>query len=715
MFPDLTRRLRKAARTPLPVLAARLTRPPINLGRALWAEKVGFKIIPVPKAQMDEALGRLDLVFPWRGSIQLREWLLRDRPFRQWLAERAEQALEHRTDLLGAQGADLGSPVDWHRDYQTGKVWPKTHFSRINFAALDDPCDVKRCWDLSRAYHWVWLAQSHWLEDRAAAAREICEQWRGWLEANPPEIGVNWGNAMEVGLRVVSWCWVLALLKGSPALSPELLGLILGDVAAQARYMEKHLEFGSQGLNSNHLLGDYLGLTLAGIVLAAHPSASRWRQIGLEGLWRELERQVYADGVDYEQASEYHRFISEMFLFGAIIARRAGMPPPPEAMQRIESMLDYSLHLTRPDGLTDSLGDGDDGRVFWLNQRMPRDHRGLLALGAVIFQRGDFKWVAGEAPPAEVAWVLGPQGLRDYRQLAAAEPGDTCKAFPQGGTYVSRTGWDAGATMVVADAGYLGMGPTGTGSHGHADTLSFTFFAQGRPWLVDPGTYVYTSDPAWRNAFRGTRMHNGLTIDGQDICSFSPGLFSWAGVCHPKVRQWSNGENWILLEAEHDGYARLEDGLVHRRLLALYKKLPLLVVWDRVQGKGPRLVERWFQLGPGVRLQTRPAPWGTWCGPREEESRAPALWAWRHPAEQTAIYHGDQEARLGWHSDGYGRKEPACTIRLTGERQRLPWEGLVVVTASGLAPHELRHLSGLEELPSGVRLAWSFGQSDAGQ
>ncbi len=57
-------------------------------------------------------------------------------------------------------------------------------------------------------------------------------------------------------------------------------------------------------------------------------------------------------------------------------------------------MLEVILYLTGPDGCVPQIGDNDDGRLLILSgyPEWPRhDHRYLLALGAVLFHRGDFK------------------------------------------------------------------------------------------------------------------------------------------------------------------------------------------------------------------------------------------------------------------------------------------------------------------------------------
>ena len=60
--------------------------------------------------------------------------------------------------------------------------------------------------------------------------------------------------------------------------------------------------------------------------------------------------------------------------------------------------------------------------------------------------------------------------------------------------------------------------PTG---HFHQDALSITISYKGMPILVDPGSYVYTSNKKWRNLMRSYESHNNFfitnnTLENQD-------------------------------------------------------------------------------------------------------------------------------------------------------------------------------------------------------
>jgi len=83
------------------------------------------------------------------------------------------------------------------------------------------------------------------------------------------------------------------------------------------------------------------------------------------------------------------------------------------------------------------------------------------------------------------------------------------------------------------------------GTHTHADGLSFELSVGKQDFIIDPGSYVYTSSSVDRNKFRSTVMHNTLTIDGQDqVGLLDTNLFS--------VKDFSEVEKMEIKENEEE-------------------------------------------------------------------------------------------------------------------------------------------------------------------
>src|SRR5439155_20513169 len=170
-------------------------------------------------------------------------------------------------------------------------------------------------------------------------------------------------------------------------------------------------------------------------------------------------------------------------------------------LERMEQMTSFLMHVLFPDGTAPACGDGDDARGICFRSDSPADYRGLLALGAVLFERGDFKAAAG-ALSEEVLWLLGPEGVDRFDALAPRRPDDSSLAYPAAGYYVMRGGWGASDPVLVFDCGALGCGPA---AHAHADALRFQLHAAGYPFVVDSGTCSCILDHAWRDSFRTRR------------------------------------------------------------------------------------------------------------------------------------------------------------------------------------------------------------------
>src|SRR6185295_15773817 len=105
----------------------------------------------------------------------------------------------------------------------------------------------------------------------------------------------------------------------------------------------------------------------------------------------------------------------------------------------------------------------------------------------------------------ESAWWGGDV---DRAETAQQAPPPLSRLFPHAGLAVCRT---EAACLLITNAR---VGTAGFGNHKHNDLLSFEFHAHGTPLIVDPGSYLYTSDPGARNLFRSTRYHSTVSVDG---------------------------------------------------------------------------------------------------------------------------------------------------------------------------------------------------------
>ena len=507
----------------------------------------------------------------------------------------ADAICDHRFDLLGSGPTALGPDIDWHRDFKSGYRWDlRTFYKRVRYGDVPG-VDVKVPWELSRFQHLATLGKAYWLtgEDRYAA--EFVGQVAHWIARNPPQFGVNWACTMDIAIRAFNWLWGYAFFGHAPQITPAFRREFAKALLAHGRHIMQNLERGADGTSSNHYLADLVGLAGLGIACPAFREAETWRRFALDELFHEMERQVHPDGGDYESSIPYHRLVTEMFLAVALLCQKNGVALPASFRHRLERMLEFTLWYTKPNGLAPQVGDNDDGRLHILadyGTGDPRDHRHLLATGGALFDREDL-WAAAGARTEEALWLHGES--RPVRGPSPPPPGS--RAFPESGIYLMREG---GLYLLIA------CGPVGTrgiGNHKHNDLLSFELHADGQDLFVDPGSFLYTPDPASRNRFRSTAVHNTVMIDGAEQNRFGEGGLFWLHVdATPRCLAWETGPEADFFAGEHDGFARLADPVVHRREFRLLKKARMLEIADRFRGTGRHTFTWNFTLAPGVTL-----------------------------------------------------------------------------------------------------------------
>jgi hypothetical protein len=276
----------------------------------------------------------------------------------------------------------------------------------------------------------------------------------------------------------------------------------------------------------------------------------------------------------------------------------------------------------------------------------------LLAAGATLFGRSDFKPAGGGFGAANL-WWLGAAGLRTYDTMAETRGSPGSRAFPHGGFFVMR-----GDGRHLAVSG-LGLGPAG---HLHHDLLSFECWADGTAYVVDPGTYAYTASAEWRSRFRSTAFHNTVMIDGYEqtrlLDDRSPFPVRRDESVRFALHRWEVGDHHDRFDGEHSGYARLPEPVVHRRQIWFDKRQGVWAVRDLLQGKGSHLARGFLHLAPlRVGIASRD-PWVIHLGDRDRG----LILAWkRDPGLSVSLGNG-------WMSPRYGtlQRAPVVTYERRG-------------------------------------------------
>ena len=506
----------------------------------------------------------------------------------------AEKCFDHRD----TESTDVAQrrEIQWRRDPLSGYVWPLDYHRDISFRR-EDGSDVRVVWELNRLGHFITLARAYSLTNRARYSAEFFSQLQSWDEQNPYGRGPNWTCAMEVALRAMNLLGAFQAFRHSPQFDVESMSRLLRMFEEHGNYIGRNLEF-SYLATSNHYLSDVAGWVWLGLMFRHELAAADiWEEVGVMELSGELEKQVLVDGADFESSTGYHRFVAELFLYSFLLSEINDEGPAKVEWDRLHQMFIYMRSYLRPDGFAPLIGDTDSGQVFPICRRRADDHGYLLALGAVVFKDPGLK-LEGMAPPEELFWILGEEGVKAFQEMNASRVYAVSKAFPNAGTYIMRDR-DLYLCFNASDAGI-----NGRGSHGHNDALSIEVSASGHAFIVDPGTYVYSADLDKRHEFRSTAYHSTVRIDGVEQNTTDRDLpFVIGNEAKPRVLEWQTGDDFDKVVAEHYGYMRLAQPVTHRRSVTLNKRERSWLIEDEFNGQGEHVYELRFHFAPEATVQ----------------------------------------------------------------------------------------------------------------
>jgi hypothetical protein len=589
-------------------------------------------------------------------------------------------AHEHRWPLLGFGGKDFGPAINWLRDPLSGRIW-STDFHADIPLWHNDGSDIRVEWELNRLGHLLTLGRAYVMTGDEQLAEEFFAQVKSWRDQNPLGRGPNWSCAMEVALRAMNMLGAFSLFRQSSSFTAERLAAFLAMLDQHGAHIRRNLEF-SYIATSNHYLSEVAGLLWIGVALPELNAAKEWREWGLAEIIREMDKQILDDGADYEASTGYHRFVLELFLYSFILCRANNIEIEERYWLKLHAMLVYLRGYLRPDRLAPLIGDTDGGQVLPLHPRAADEHAYLLPIGAVVFSDPQFK-VPTQPASEELLWIMGEKGMREYESLNANPGSLQSQAFPEAGTYVLRK-----------DDLYLlfnasGAGRKGRGSHAHNDALSVEVSACGCPFIVDPGTYVYTADLHERALFRSTAYHSTIQLDGVEQNTTRESVpFVIGDEAHPKVLLWETGPESDHVVAEHTGYQRLANGVRHRRSVKFFKKDRWWLIEDELLGKGEHAIAARFHFNASLDIAIDSEGL---VSARENTTGSQLLVRSRGLSQQPVL------ERI-FSSRHYGSKSPSVSVCWTFERDaptKLMW-ALVPVCAGENEEERLAIVSSLK-------------------
>jgi len=552
-------------------------------------DKLGIKRI-VWSAKFNKFGSAKEIIDQSKSIFTVDQKLRQDSSYAKQKITEADKICDHLFDFLGTGNIYWGNPIKWMTDIKSNHSWNLDHSTRVRKNKIPKGADIKIPWELSRLQHLVTLGQAYQLTQNEKYALEYKNQIRDWIENNPVDYGVNWACTMDVAIRATNLIISQYYFIKTPSIENEFWEELVSSLYQHMIFMRKNIEYGI--IRGNHYLTDICGLVVLGLFFRSLKIGKHNLKFAINNLLKEMDYQVYDDGTDHECSTHYHGLVTELFLFTTIFLLKYGYEFPLWYFNKLQKMLEFIMYYIKPDGTSPIIGDCDDGRFIKYSHCLPVNHKHLLALGALLFNRSDFKRIAGNNVE-DIEWIYGSSGINKYREIESInEIILSSRSFADSGFYILRS---KNAYLIIR-AGDIGL--RGRGGHGHCDQLGFELNIYGTDIFADPGSYVYTGEPEMRNLFRSTRYHNTVVIDNKEQNRFDDiNLFAMKNDTKTEVVYFNFTEKVDEILARHYGYEELL-GVVHSRKFMLNKEVSTLTIIDEFTGRGNHLFEWYFHLSP---------------------------------------------------------------------------------------------------------------------
>ncbi len=470
----------------------------------------------------------------------------------------------------------------------------------INWNSRPVP-DNEWVWQLNRMYFWNAMGKVYSKTADERYAKEWCAQLVDWTRKNPRDEAHRYAwRSIEAGIRGYSWTALFFQFVQSESFTPEVLVAFLNSCYDHAEYLMTVYRSGS-----NWGLMEAEGLAFIAFTFPEFKNAKKWKDEAIRRLNNEINIQVYPDGQQRELAMGYHIGCIRWFYRTYEMAHLNGLENafPDSYINKIEKMCEVPMKLCLPDGTNAQFGDSWAGK--------PGQYADRFMEWSRQFNRNDFLYLATD----------GAQGTA---------PDQTAYQLNNSGLYALRSGWNEDAICMV-----LKCGPDG-GGHCQPDNGTFTLYAGGRTLMPDAGSYIYSGNPEGRAWFRQTKVHQTLTLNGENT------------TYDPKLLLWEPGKDLDILVVENAGYQEL----THRRSVFFVDKRYFIIVDDAI-GPGTGDVDVHFQLAPGQMVIEK----------RSLSIRSDFDQGWNvyvRTNHQKTLELSEEE---GWVSFEYTKKEPRPAFR----------------------------------------------------
>ncbi|MFO3728651.1 alginate lyase family protein [Butyricimonas sp. GBGM4] len=538
--------------------------------------------------------------------------------------------------LLNTVIDDIVHHTNWNYDAKNKMVCKSRFVHEINDFDYSQG-EVKYIYELSRLYQLVPLVANYIANNDIDGIGKLKCTLKEWYKQNPFLYNVAWKSGNVVGIRAINLIVFKSLLDLVD--DDRSFSVFFNDlIELHYRFLKSHLSlYSSKG---NHHVGELAGL----IAITASFDFEHSKQ-DLEACFQELQEEVlrliHKDGFNKEQATRYQASYLNLFMMSFLFCQRTGLIWKNEVKERIENAYSFLSDMKVSNGVFIHVGDNDDAQLIY-----PYPDGSFDIYESML---NDFGVLFGKRVEDNYHFdlrnyvLLGMEGFTRYFSCKRTVPRKSTKMTLYNDSGYFRYSDDK--IDLLFDVGQIGLLPTM--SHGHSDILSFQFYYERNPILVDTGSYQYNIKyRRLRDYFHGVHSHNTIAVEGKDQAILGTGMF-WMSNPNVHIEAYSAERNMVYCTAWHDGYVRKGMNVLHKRNIRIEEKQ--VCIEDSIKGQGGLRAFFYLHFYPSVRVNH------VYDELMIEVGQTKNIVIKNHLFHEGKLIKGDVKSSLGWFSPSYDK------------------------------------------------------------
>lgn len=496
-----------------------------------------------------------------------------------------ERFINHEFCILGSQWICVknnhGGFV-WSTDFRNNYDFDSSHPSDICLRTIPQGVDIKCPWELSRMQHLPFMARMCQCDviSSEKACNEFVFEVSDFIMNNKMGYGVNWACSMDVAIRAVNMILSYWMLCSYNLFTKKFKERFAKSIYEHGSYIYRNLEKNfTEDKSGNHYLSDLCGLIVISNFLICKES-KRWFRFAKKEFLKEVDKQIFDDGGNYEFSTAYQRLDSEILALTTAFLVNNGIDVPEKICRKLYAAYYFSKNTLYSDGQIVQIGDNDSGHLFRIS------YSGTIQNGVPVIDELDGRPSVNALKALFETEVSNPEAA-----LIRSIMKEKCLKRPEKFTMAllqhdeidielnikSEENLNDGIKGPVERLVFPNFGlavltgcefklfyrlPTnideGKPLHIHSDFLHYEYELHGNKYFRDRGSYTYTGDENIRNVFRSDEFHNVPVHDERQ------NRFSGVWGIQPQT----TGSHIEILENGIAGTMHIGD-LVHKRTIKI--------------------------------------------------------------------------------------------------------------------------------------------------